>query len=235
MENKSLPLPKSPPNGPTLTATAAAAAEEIDLSWSVLAGATGYMVERSPDGLNWTQTAAVGATTTSLQDTGLASSATYSYRVRASTAGGDSPYSNTANAATQPMPGLVDFTAETGGIIMARGENLPSEGRANAFDNNINTKWLDFSGTSWIQYQFANNAACVITQYTITSANDTATYPGRAPKSWVLEGSNDGSSWTSARHQDQPGRHGEFRHPHLRLLQHDGLQDLQAGQHRQQR
>ena len=197
MENKSLPLPKSPPNGPTLTATAAAAAGEIDLSWSVLGDATGYKVERSPDGLNWTQVAAVGATTTSLQDTGLAPSATYSYRVRASTAGGDSPYSNTANAATQPMPGLVDCTAETGGIIMARGENLPSEGRANAFDNNINTKWLDFSGTSWIQYQFANNAAYVITQYTITSANDTATYPGRAPKSWVLEGSNDGSSWTS--------------------------------------
>src|SRR5271166_6149862 len=40
MENKSLPLPKSPLNGPTLTATAAAAAGEIDLSWSVLADAT---------------------------------------------------------------------------------------------------------------------------------------------------------------------------------------------------
>lgn len=97
-----------------------------------------------------------------------------------------------------PMPsGLVDRTNETGGTITARGENGAGEGAAKAFDNNINTKWLDLSGNSWIQYQFANNAAYVITQYTLTSAADTASYPGRAPKSWVLKGSNDGVTWTT--------------------------------------
>ena len=33
--------------------------------------------------------------------------------------------------------------------------------------------------------------------YTIVTANDNATHPGRNPKSWVVEGSNDGSTWTT--------------------------------------
>ena len=92
---------------------------------------------------------------------------------------------------------LVDRTSETGGIIQARGDNAAgNEGKDKAFDNDPNSKWLDVSGTSWISYQFAGSKAYVITQYKVTSGNDTATYPGRALKSWVLRGSNDGTSWT---------------------------------------
>jgi hypothetical protein len=85
-----------------------------------------------------------------------------------------------------------------GGTITARGENTAAgQGKAQAFDGNPSTKWLDFSRTSWIQYQFAAGAARVITQYTITSANDTASNPGRAPRDWTLKGSNDGVNWTT--------------------------------------
>ncbi|AMV38589.1 F5/8 type C domain protein [Planctomyces sp. SH-PL62] len=83
------------------------------------------------------------------------------------------------------------------GIVTARGSNPGGgEGAAQAFDGTAQTKWLDFAGSSWIQYQFAAGAAHVVTQYTITSANDTATFPTRAPESWILKGSNDGANWT---------------------------------------
>ncbi|MDO5664762.1 MAG: discoidin domain-containing protein [Bacteroidia bacterium] len=88
----------------------------------------------------------------------------------------------------------VDRT-DSGGTITVRGENsAANEGKDKAFDNNTSTKWLDFSSSSWIQYQFANNNAYAISEYTITSAND---YPTRDPKAWVLKGSNDGSNWTT--------------------------------------
>ncbi|WZO98344.1 discoidin domain-containing protein [Isosphaeraceae bacterium EP7] len=90
-----------------------------------------------------------------------------------------------------------DRTALAGGIVTSRGDNGPGEGRASAFDNKASTKWLDFSGVSWLQYQFAGNTSYVIDQYSITSASDTSSYPGRAPKSWSLKGSNDGVSWTT--------------------------------------
>ena len=62
-----------------------------------------------------------------------------------------------------------------------------------AFDGEVGNKWLDFSPTSWIEYQFPDNRAYKITKYKITSANDS---PERDPTSWTLKGSNDGSHWT---------------------------------------
>ena len=53
----------------------------------------------------------------------------------------------------------------------------------------------------WLQYQFT--AAQTISQYSITpSAEDTAPwsnnhFPSRSPSTWQLQGSNDGSSWTT--------------------------------------
>jgi hypothetical protein len=88
---------------------------------------------------------------------------------------------------------LVDRTLETGGTLAARGENGTTEGAAKAFDNDITTKWLDKSATSWIRYKFPNEAKRVITRYTITSGNDEAP---RDPKNWTLQGSDDGTIWS---------------------------------------
>lgn len=95
------------------------------------------------------------------------------------------------------VPALANVSTPSG-TVTARGD-YPGSGQvmANAFDGDVNTSWLDFSGTSWIQYQFAGGAAQVVTQYTITSAADTATYTGRAPRDWTLKGSNDGVTWTT--------------------------------------
>lgn len=86
-----------------------------------------------------------------------------------------------------------DKTDAKSGIITVRGENGTNEGRTKAFDNDPQSKWLDFSPSSWIQYQFPNSAKYIITRYSITSANDA---PGRDPKEWTLKASNDGINWT---------------------------------------
>lgn len=62
-----------------------------------------------------------------------------------------------------------------------------------AFDGRTDTKFLT-SGTNpsvWIQTQLP--AADVVRSYMISVANDG---PGRDPRNWTVEGSNDGTSWT---------------------------------------
>ena len=75
--------------------------------------------------------------------------------------------------------------------IIARGDNAPLEGVANLLDHSTTTKWLDFSGATWVQVAFANPR--VVNAYSLVSAND---YPVRDPVSWTLSGSNDGITWT---------------------------------------
>ncbi|NIS80349.1 MAG: hypothetical protein GTO14_09120, partial [Anaerolineales bacterium] len=87
---------------------------------------------------------------------------------------------------------LSDTTDDGTGTISARGDNPPNETMDEAFDNLTSTKWLDFSPSySWIQYQYADSKTSVVTEYTLTSAND---YPERDPMDWNILGSNDGGS-----------------------------------------
>jgi len=71
--------------------------------------------------------------------------------------------------------------------------NSPAgEGAANAFDNNPNTKYLNFDKQN-AGVTVKLNAGRVVNAFTITTAND---FSGRDPTSYKLYGSNDGSTWT---------------------------------------
>jgi PKD repeat protein len=102
----------------------------------------------------------------------------------------------------------VDTTDDHLGSVTAAGQNNGINGlwevATNAFDDTTGTKWLDFATNypstrqSWIQYQYANDQSNVVSQYTITSANDAATHPERNPADWRLLGSNNGgASWVT--------------------------------------
>lgn len=92
------PPPPAAPNG--LTATAISATQ-INLTWTDNSGnETSFKIERSTDGVNFSQIATVGANVTSYSNTGLSAATTYYYRVRASNSGGDSAYSEVASATT---------------------------------------------------------------------------------------------------------------------------------------
>jgi hypothetical protein len=91
-------LPPAPSN---LGATAIGSSQ-ISLTWQDhSSNETGFKIERSSDGVNFTQIALVGINVTSYADSGLAANTQFFYRVRATNAIGDSPYSNVANATTQ--------------------------------------------------------------------------------------------------------------------------------------
>ncbi|WP_438011685.1 basic secretory protein-like protein [Sorangium sp. So ce321] len=77
-------------------------------------------------------------------------------------------------------------------VITASGENAPQETAARAFDGRPISKWLTSSSTGWIRYELPT--AFTIDGYAITSANN---LPARDPKSWTLQGSNDGVAWTT--------------------------------------
>lgn len=61
----------------------------------------------------------------------------------------------------------------------------------NVFDNNLNTKWLDFSVPTEFVFEFNNPVNA--TRYSWVTADDV---PDRDPISWSVSGSNDNVNWT---------------------------------------
>lgn len=77
------------------------------------------------------------------------------------------------------------------GTITAQYNDSPAgEGVANLMDGKATTKYLTRHNTGWVRWKGTNALKAV--SYALTSANDV---PGRDPKSWTLQGSQDGSSW----------------------------------------
>ncbi|WP_067503947.1 GH92 family glycosyl hydrolase [Actinoplanes sp. TFC3] len=76
--------------------------------------------------------------------------------------------------------------------IAANAQPNSNEGVTNLNDGNPETKWLVDTPASWAQYTLDAPAKAV--KYALTSANDA---PERDPRDWTLEGSTDGTTWTT--------------------------------------
>lgn len=130
------------PGAPTSLAATAVGQTQIDLSWSApqnIGGVaiTGYRIEVSPDGSNWSDLVADSrSTTTSYSHTGLTASSTRHYRVSAINSEGTGPASNVANATTGavPVPDLVvgmptvDTSAPTAGARFTVSATVHNQG-----------------------------------------------------------------------------------------------------------
>ncbi|RVX40981.1 putative alpha-1,2-mannosidase [Nonomuraea polychroma] len=113
-------------------------------------------------------------------------------------------WTNTAETDAEGSKKAANVTGTTpGGIpgsiadaiteIAASGENTAGgEVKENLADGDTNTKWLVFAGTAWAHYKLSSPVAVV--RYALTSANDA---PGRDPRDWQLQGSQDGQNWTT--------------------------------------
>jgi hypothetical protein len=98
-----LPAGSVPPNAPSNLVATANSSSQITLTWTDNAtNETGVSIQRSTDGVNFTQLITVGANTTAYVNGGLDAGTTYYYRVQAYNGGGASADSNTANATTFP-------------------------------------------------------------------------------------------------------------------------------------
>jgi len=110
----------------------------------------------------------------------------------------------------QPQPDWTDTTERAAGVdgdvkagmpgslrgqvtaIAVNAEPNGNEGGRNLNDGDPATKWLVNTPTSWAQYTLA--APAEVVKYALTSANDA---PERNPSDWTLEGSADGTTWTT--------------------------------------
>ncbi|AJE43219.1 DUF1080 domain-containing protein [Streptomyces nodosus] len=91
---------------------------------------------------------------------------------------------------TRPALGLPD--AEKVVESAVNSDNPPNETKDKLFDGKDDTKWLARTPTGWVTMKLDKPVAVV--DYALTSAND---YPGRDPKDWKLQGSQDGQNWTT--------------------------------------
>jgi hypothetical protein len=158
-----------PPTAPTSLTATAASSSRVDLAWAnTSASQTGVKVDRSTDGVNFIQVAVTVAAATSYSDSGLAAATTYWYRVRATNASGDSPYSETAVASTPARPSLtvspnpatvaagaalqftVDPASAVGWTVVAAGDVPPSTSYVFPLRLSPNGRYLvDQNGVPW--------------------------------------------------------------------------------------
>ncbi|MCI0470946.1 MAG: trypsin-like peptidase domain-containing protein [Candidatus Aminicenantes bacterium] len=95
----------NPPAAPSNLAANASTCNKIDLTWTDNSdNESSFKIERSTNGVNFSEIASVGANVTSFSDTTAAENTTYWYRVRAYNSGGYSGYSNTVSATTPVCP-----------------------------------------------------------------------------------------------------------------------------------
>uniref|UniRef100_UPI00261F1A96 discoidin domain-containing protein n=1 Tax=Microbacterium sp. TaxID=51671 RepID=UPI00261F1A96 len=74
----------------------------------------------------------------------------------------------------------------------ASSDNPPNETVEKLADGNAGSKWLTFTSTAWVQYEFTEPQS--ITRYTLTSGGDA---PQRDPRDFTLQASNDATGWTT--------------------------------------
>ncbi len=111
-----MPSPATLPNAPSNLSASALSSSQITLTWSDnSSNETGFSLERSADGINWSQFAMVGSNIVSYTDTGLAASTTYNYRVNAYNSAGNSSYSNIGTATTSAA--VMDTTVPVVSIL----------------------------------------------------------------------------------------------------------------------
>jgi subtilisin family serine protease len=100
------------PGAPGSLVASSFSSSRIDISWTDNSTSeTGFKIERSADGVNFSQIATRSANSTTYSNTNLIAGTLYHYRVRAYSAAGHTDYSNAASAATRPAPDAPQLTA----------------------------------------------------------------------------------------------------------------------------
>ncbi|MDD4242813.1 MAG: fibronectin type III domain-containing protein, partial [Bacilli bacterium] len=167
-----------PPAVPTGLTAVAISSNQIQVTWADNSNnETGFRLERSTNGINWTEFAVTAANVTSYTDTGLAASTTYYYRVRAYNSNGNSNYSNTAITSVVP-PVALPPAVPTGLTAVAISSN---QIQVTWTDNSNNETgfWLERS-TDGVNWALLGYTAANVTNYTDTVLATSTTYYYRA-------------------------------------------------------
>ncbi len=181
LSSGTLPDRSTPPAAPTGLVAAPAGTGRIDLSWTdASSNETGFLVERSADGVAYAPLTALGAGATGFMDTGLLSTLAYRYRVVARNAAGASSPSNVATASPSP-PGNAWNMA--GNNPQHTGQNLLETGRPP-----VTPAWTWASGAPRVNPVTVEDGRVFVSNYTPN--------PGEAPRMTALEAAGGAVLWT---------------------------------------
>jgi regulation of enolase protein 1 (concanavalin A-like superfamily) len=153
------PSASQPPAAPTgLTATAVSPTQ-INVTWNDVINESGYRVERSTDGTNFSPVGTTAANVVSFADTTVSGSALYYYRVIATSASGDSSPSNVDTARPLQPP------------------SAPSNLAASAVSaNQINLSWVINDTNTEENFKIERSPNGTSGWVQIASVPDTSTY-----------------------------------------------------------
>lgn len=140
------PPPLDPPDAPSNLTVTPVSDSELTLNWVDNAdNETGFRIERSTDGMNFSEVAVVGANVITFLDSGLAALTTYFYQVRAFNLDGVSGYSNIASDTTMALPPEVSILDDLLAYYRLEGEDgnaeWPDEG-----PNGLHMSMVGFPG-----------------------------------------------------------------------------------------
>ena len=161
------------PAQPAFSSVPALSDTSVSLTWADVAGEAGFLIQRSANGgSTWATAGTVGAGVTSFTDTGLTEATSYSYRVTATNAVGNSASSATQSVATLPSAP----TGLTATVVSAAQVNLTWTDHSTAAYDYVIEQSTD--GVNWIQVGTAYGSTA--TSYTATGPfNGATTYDFR--------------------------------------------------------
>lgn len=144
-----------PPSNVTFTnvfSTENPASSSLTVNWSDNASnETGYVLERSTNGTNFTAIATLGANITSYSETGLTPNTQYYYQVKAINSSAASVYTTAVSITTPPVPSL---PAKAVSPNPSTGSNT-----AELVSGNITLKWTGSINTTTYAVYFGTNPA----------------------------------------------------------------------------
>ena len=165
------------PSGPTSLTATAVSSSQIDLTW-VDSDTTeqGFKIERCTGAgcSDFAQIATAGANVTSFSNTNLAGSTSYSYRVRAYNATGESNYSNTAGTVTQAAPALPAAPTNLAATAISKSQvNLSWTDNA---DNETGFRIERCKGSTCANFALIATVGANVTSYANTNLTANTTY-----------------------------------------------------------
>jgi hypothetical protein len=169
--------------GPGLASPANLAASsisphEIKLTWTNnLSGETGFVIERSDDGVSFTQIGTAVANATTFIATGLAPNTGYSFRIRANSTNGAGLPSNTASATT--------FVAAIEWLKLDE-----SSGSAASDSSGKSNDGLTVNGPAWTTGKFGNALSFSGAADYAQLANDNMSTSAGSVSMWAKTGTN---------------------------------------------
>lgn len=167
----------SPPAAPTNLVATAISSSQINLTWLDSDNTEqGFKIDRCTgvDCNNFTQIAIVGANVASYSNSGLTASTSYSFRVSAYNAAGDSGFSNTASAATLAAPAVPAAPTNLSAKVVSRSQiNLTWADNAN---NETGVRIERCKGSTCTNFLLIATAGANVTSYSDTGLSANTTY-----------------------------------------------------------